>query len=122
MGYMGLKYLGESDSASDLEYVVLNNMAQELLKGLEDKGNEYNTSGEVNVALFFEKNIIPNVEKYSLNTEILNIATLTKDKLEKLNDRWTKSKWDSAGNQKDHLDACNRMIKSMGHFINTVEQ
>lgn len=56
MGYMGLDAVTDSDMAADLVHGLADAIKSKLVKGMkEDAGNEYNTEGIVNVALFLEE-------------------------------------------------------------------
>jgi hypothetical protein len=59
MGYMGLSCVCDSDAASDLAGNVFSGMVKTLRAGLKERGNEYNTDGPVNVALFIEEYLNP---------------------------------------------------------------
>lgn len=115
---MGLDTLGESDHAADLAYVALGSMVKELRKGLKEKANEYNTSGPVNVALFFEAFILPAKDEFQSYSDVWDLARETKELLLEHKDRSKKSDWggDDA-NKKMHIDAYNRMLRSLDKFL-----
>src|SRR5574337_585422 len=77
MGYMGLDSFGCSDMAFDLAHEVIDKMAEVLNEGLKNTANEYNTSGPINVSLFFEAFIIPVQEEYVGNEAIGELAKKT---------------------------------------------
>jgi len=58
MGYMDLSISG-SDMAADAAYSLIEAMVTSLKISLKDPGNNYNTSGAVNVAMIFDEMIIP---------------------------------------------------------------
>lgn len=55
MGFSGLATYTDSDTAADLAFVAIRAMCKELRKGLKDKGNDWNTCGIDNVALFLRR-------------------------------------------------------------------
>lgn len=59
MGYSGLHDYSDSDLAFDLAGFAFDAVGKELRKGLKETGNEFNTSGFVNVALFNEAYLYP---------------------------------------------------------------
>lgn len=115
---MGLEHINDSDMAADLAYVVMDKMFKELKKGLKEKANEYNTSGPVNVALFYEAFILPVADEYKYRPEAFEVALSAKKMLE---ERRAMMKialdWDDEANKKMHLDAYARMIKSLDRFL-----
>lgn len=115
MGYMGLECVCDSDAASDLSHFVFLGMIKTLRKGLKEKGNSFNTSGPVNVALFIEENLKPS--KFIYDHEMAKLAQDTKAKLE-IQIKYSKdSEWDCEDNKKYHLKAYARLIKSLNKFL-----
>jgi len=120
MGYLGLKHMGDSDNAADLGHDVQEAMANVLLKRLGKTDNVYNTDGPIDVALVFEALIIPAMKSFDC-TKLYNLALETIKKLEEKFDDAKKGSvedWGSHENKKMHVNAYNRMLKSMKKFAN----
>ena len=117
MGYMGLEDYNDSDGAFDAAYSAIGAMVESLNNELDtNEGNEYNTCGIINVALFFEAFIIPYEEFYGIDS-LNNLAIKTLKKTEKKIEVDSKKDWDSKSNKEMHLDAYNRMANSLRSFI-----
>ncbi len=114
MGYMGLESVGLSDNASDLAYSVFGAMTKKLAKGLKEKGNEYNTPGFVNIALFVEQYLKP--DKYYGNDELYEIIEKAKGMLEEQIETMD-GEWPNENNRKYHLKSYKRMVKNMNKFL-----
>lgn len=118
MGYMGLNSVRNSDSASDLAYDAIGSMVKGLRKGLKEEGNEYNTNGPVNVALFFEAYIIPLAEEYQDYSDVWDLARDTKTELQAFRNKMKENDWGKdVTNKKMHIDAYNRMLKALNRFL-----
>ena len=63
MGYMGLSSIADSDNASDFAGDVMDAVAKVFKEHAKLKDNEFNTNGDVDVALFVERVILPAVKK-----------------------------------------------------------
>ena len=75
MGFMGMNHVGESDMAADLAHSVAEAVSKVLAKDLPHHNGEWNTSGAVNVALFFEEVIIPSKEYcFKFNEDLVKVA------------------------------------------------
>lgn len=109
MGYMGLKHWVDSDSAADLTANAEKALVKVLRKGLKEKGNEYNTPGPVNVALFLEATI----KNADYNDDLSKLILDTIGLLEKLIAATEREKWDEARNKRMHLNAYRRMVKNL---------
>lgn len=120
MGYMGLDCVNDSDRASDLAYTVFKAMAKELRKGLNDSGNEYNTNGVVNVALFIEQYMDP--KDFHYEDEVISLVKDTKTALEEYISSMDGEEWDDEKNKAWHMKAYNRMLKNLNKFLETVEE
>lgn len=120
MGYMGLDCVNDSDRASDLAYTVFKAMAKELRKGLKEAGNEYNTNGVVNVALFIEEYLEP--QNFHYQEEVINLVKDTRTELEKHIHKSDTAEWDSEKNKAWHMKAYNRMLKNLNKFLETVKE
>ena len=124
MGYMDLDSYDGSDSAFDMVINVMDVMANSLKHELDtEKGNEYNTCGIVNVALFFEAFIIPNDEfNNTFNDSSLHaLAEKTLKKLNKKIKNDNKLDWDNETNKNMHMNAYKRMSKSLKKFLSRLE-
>lgn len=117
MGYMGLDTYSDSDKAWDLSMVAINAMVDKLNEGLKEKGNSFNTKGPVNVALFFEAFIIPLEDEYSNNDQIVMLAKKTRDALKDIRNKSNELDWEDENNKKDHIEAYDRMLKSLNKFL-----
>lgn len=118
MGYMGLSCVCDSDAASDLAYNVFKSMTDTLRKGLKERGNEFNTNGPVNVALFIEEYL--NAEDFSFNDDMISLVRETRTKLKDHIEKSKNAEWDCERNKKDHLTAYNRMLKNLDSFLSNV--
>ena len=94
MGFAGYKVI-DSDTAADTLSDVESAMARKLLKGLKERGNEFNTNGPENVAMMFDEYLIPAFGKDAYNhPAIVKVAEATLAAVEKqyqvrLNHRYT---------------------------------
>jgi hypothetical protein len=109
MGYMGLKHWVDSDMAADLAANAEKALVKVLRKGLKEKGNEFNTPGPVNVALFLEATIKDADYSDDLSKLILDTIGL----LEKLIVEFKQEKWDDPSNKRMHMTALGRMVKNL---------
>jgi hypothetical protein len=117
---MGLKHYNDSDTASDLAYVMQNAMAEVLRKGLKDEGNWCNTSGVVNVAMIFRDLVVPNIEEYCGNEKLQAVAKETYSKLfsqvhEDNPDDWGSSPKDKE-NRREHMEAYRKMLSALKKY------
>lgn len=117
MGYMGLDDYGESDAAFDVAYSAIDAMVEELAAALENDGNEYNTDGPVNVALFFEAFIVQN-DNFNGIEAVEKLAKATLEKLNKKIELANAAEWDTQENKDKHILAFKRMAASLQGFIN----
>jgi hypothetical protein len=109
MGYMGLKHWGESDMAADLAHHAEQSLVKVLRKGLKEKGNEYNTPGPINVALFLEATI----KDAHYNDELSRLILDTIELLEKLIAKTKREKWNDDSNKQMHMRAYRRMVRNL---------
>lgn len=113
MGYMGLDHFNDSDSSSDFVYVVTNKIGELCEKELKDKGNPYNTSGDVNVALFAEAFLM--TVKLDDESSLHKAMVSCRDSLQKrLNGIEKGEDWDD---KKMHVSAFKRMIRNLNTII-----
>lgn len=112
MGFMDISIVG-SDAASDFTYAVGNTIAQMMLVELKAKHSGWNTSGCVNVALFFEEVIVPSGQ-LQFNDSLINVAKRTHKSLEK---------WFQVKNRNPKLDPdYKRLMKVLNGFIERSKQ
>jgi len=118
MGYYGLESVGSSDMASDLAYDVHEAINHVLCKGLKEKGNQFNTDGPINVALYFESFLVPAREEFADVDCLMTLASKTMYLLDAKIKGWQgdKSRPNDA-NKKYHIKCVKRMIKSLGKFL-----
>lgn len=109
-----LRILNENDLTKALAA-----LAKSLKKSLKEKGNDFNTEGVVNVALFFEEFIVPLTQQYAeaYSDELNDVARKVVKKLEKLIEASKSVEWLTPDNKKYHLKAYNRMLRNMNKFI-----
>ena len=128
MGYMGLKAWGESDRAADLVIDIFDAIVCKLEKGLKDPGNEYNTCGVVNVALFNEEFLYPIRDKVA-KVHCGGLASLLEkvaQKLEELIEKSQSETWEDCGNKtgaenkKQHLAAYRRLLKKLNNTASSL--
>ena len=120
MGYMGLDSYTDSDYAADLAATVHAAMVKVLAEGLEEEANGFNTNGVVNVALFFEKFIIPidNEEDYThFTSDFFDLAEKTFVGLEEEIRLWEEDEVEDHDNREMHLKAYKRMKRRLKHWI-----
>lgn len=121
MGYAGLENWVDSDMAADLVGNIVDKVCKELSKELKEKGNEYNTGGPENVAMFVEAFIKPNVEEWAMacSNKLYVILDNALQAMEKLVER-TKKKgdWDTESNRLSHLRSYQRMVKNLKYVLN----
>lgn len=123
MGYCGLEHWGASDNAADSHWIInktlrtvkdfnkVNKKIEKVvLKELREAGNDFNTSGPINIGLLIEDNQIP----------IACLSNKTKQKiLDEVNDEILTIQDDResfVGNMKNfnfHLNAYKRILKSI---------
>jgi len=116
MGYSGLEHVSCSDFAADSASLVVSAMVEQMYKELEEKGNEYNTAGDVNVALMFCDMIIP-VEAYVyvFHSQVIKLAETVIKRLDETIKR--AKEWDDDKNKVWHLSEYTRMKKQIEGFI-----
>jgi len=118
MGYMGLKNVGEVDDASGLLTEMKEAMLEVLKEGIKEKGDGYNPSGVVNVALIFEQ--------YICTTDIIDgwdhgwirfANQVVRGLNREINEAEDHSGWEDQGNRRDHLRAYKRMHKMIVNWL-----
>ena len=119
MGYMGLDGITDSDNAADLQYMVAKAMAAQLKKGLKEKGNTYNTSGPINVALIFEEAILPCLDTYLYCDELMSVAVEAESMLAQMICPYNIDEWGQKDNWTWHMKAFKRMQKSLKKYIDS---
>jgi hypothetical protein len=123
MGYSGLKTWNDSDNAADATYVALTSLGKSLLLKVKEKGNECNTTGAVNVALFNEAFILPIAKQLALaDNETLKLAiTEAREMLHlEYEEAYSVSneEWGGRANKQMHLRAYDRMLNNLDKSIN----
>ena len=120
MGYMDISIVG-SDLAAGVMYDIIDAVIKNLRKALREEGNEYNTSGAVNVGLFFEEVICKNTVPWIGNADLYKIAEMTRDRLDTMEipgaQAANRENWDSESNRKEHLSRYRAIRRAVIKFI-----
>lgn len=119
MGYTGLGSWGDSDHAFDMTYEVIEGMCDSLNSQLEEKGNEYNTCGAINVALFVESFMLPIKDELEDMEFVQELIINTSGQLKELAKRYEEMDWAEQDNKDMHIDSCNRMLDSLNKVYKT---
>ena len=126
MGYMGLEHLGESDTAVGAALDAVQTMVKSLKKSLREKGNDYNTGGPENVAMFLIEFVIPAAKAYAsiYHEELDELIELTTSKLAILIERVkkTKDEWDDMKNYQYHLNKYKEWHKKLSKLPDLFEK
>ena len=69
MGFMGLDSWVESDCAADFRSELVDTLYKQTIDELENKANQYNTPGYINVALLLEDGAYDILDSYELDDE-----------------------------------------------------
>ncbi len=109
MGYMGLNCCGDSDMASGLAWEANKALAKILTKALKEIGNQFNTGGVENVALYLEEHI----KDANSSEELSRVIVLTIEKLISFITVVEQQSWTDKDSKKWHLKAYRRMLKSL---------
>jgi len=113
MGFCGLNHWCESDNAADFYSQVLDKIGDLFLKEVKMIANEYNTDGDVNVALVAE-HLLQNIIVHK-GDKLYSALCETMDSLEKkikiLQDL------DDWGSKEDTVQAFARMISSLDKIL-----
>lgn len=118
MGYFELSVNG-SDFAADAAASLVDNMVKALKKSLQEEGNEYNTSGPVNVAMIFDEIIIPSTFFKDHNYDKLQeIAVITREKLQEEYIKVSGIKTNDIANKKYHCNKYKSLLNRLDKFIN----
>ena len=125
MGYSGLHDYSDSDLAFDLAGFAFDAVGKELRKGLKETGNEFNTSGFVNVALFNEAYLYPVREKlHGVGEKLLVVLQTARKGLEKELGAGLKVSPEDLGgiaNKRMHMNAYRRMLRKLNVVIEEIE-
>lgn len=125
MGYSGLQDVSDSDGASDLAGFAIDAIVPQLKKGLREEGNEFNTSGPVNVALFNEAYLYPVRKKLNcVGEKLLVVLESTRTRLKKEivdSEKVSTEDWGGASNKRMHLTAYRRLLKKLDAVIEEIE-
>ena len=112
MGFMGLDTHLDSDAAGDLHYAVVKSMLEVLNKGMDYRGNSYNTCGFVNVALVIESGLLDSIDGHLIDKLLETNKLLTG--LEDLNKHCEdKSNWKDQEDRLFYAKHFARMTKSV---------
>jgi hypothetical protein len=123
MGYVGLT-IGASDTAHGMACSAFEKMVKSLRKDFKEerRSNEFNTSGAVNLAMFFEKFVNPCLK--DLNSESIYCDGLTDfvedalgDLQEEIKGARKKSDWDDEKNRLEHLERYLELRKVLQTFL-----
>jgi hypothetical protein len=107
MGYMGLSCISDSDGAASVAFVADAALVKVLRKQLKERGNEWNTGGVENVAIYLEERI----KDTSCSEELSQLVTDVIVKLETLIEKT--AEWEDSGNKRMHINSYKRMVKSL---------
>lgn len=136
MGYLGIKFAGESDNASAL----FGNIAEKIAKELKNEYNHndvencMNTNAAVNCGFFFRDVLVPAM-KHTMNRggfvdtlfgddELVELAKKTKEKLEleiQMASKENEDDWDDVENRLEHHRAFKSMHSAVTFYIHQVE-
>lgn len=117
MGYSGLEHWVCSDGAADMVADIEDALYRILNKELKNKGNELNTDGPTNVALYFEAFLLPTKDEWhsvKLEKLAIKVIYLLENKVKMCE---SNSGWDSEKNRKYHIKSFKRLIKSLNKFL-----
>lgn len=119
MGYMGLKHLQESDTASAMLDTSADAMCRVMRAELKVKENEFNTDGVINVAMFFRDYITPYKQWRQL--EHPGLQKLAKRTLKRLKKKIKKEDkpelWEDQANRRQHIGAYKRMAARLEAYL-----
>mgnify|MGYP006274697605 CR=1 FL=1 len=117
MGYMDISILG-SDRASDMTLDIIGSIAKHLKKTLREGSNEYNTSGGVNVALFFEEVILPAIHVFEYDERLFEVAKKCQENLQiEIEDSEDSDLWEDEENRMMHYRKYVKLYKVLDEFI-----
>lgn len=95
----------DSDMASDMAQDIGDVIAVKLTEELKQRGNEFNTNGTVNVALFFRDVILPSHYSFQNNDKLVKLANKVVKGLSKEIIARGKAEWDTQKNKQSHIDS-----------------
>jgi len=125
MGYMDIT-LGGSDLAAAVASDLFAAIAKSLKKSLAETANEFNTSGPVNVALWFEACVIGNLDGWCdlCENPVYDVAVECRDRLieEEIKPAMRKSDWDDEANRLLHLRRYRDLRNALNKFIRAYEK
>tara|TARA_B100001057_G_C22797656_1_gene930292 strand:- start:389 stop:778 length:390 start_codon:yes stop_codon:yes gene_type:complete len=126
MGYMDIS-MGGSDFAAGLASNAFDALAKVFRKHMkEEDGNAYNTSGVVNVALWFEGCVSEALEGWCELCEnpLYNVAVECRDRLieEEIKPAQKKSLWENEDNRIYHLTRYRELRNALNKFIRAYER
>ena len=115
MGYFDLSVMG-SDYASDAAYGLQKLIVESLEQELEEKANEYNTCGVVNVAMILDECIIPSEYWQSVGHDFKKLAESVANRLESHISECEKMEWDSTNNKEYHISTYKKLVDKLRDF------
>jgi hypothetical protein len=121
MGYMGLANWGASDGAASATYRMQGDMVKRLRGALRGKGNTYNLSGAVNVALIVESFITPIAKQFKDCDDLLEVLRVTHDKLANEIMLAKEQAWNNESNKRTHIKAYWRLLRSLQKSIQAIK-
>lgn len=116
MGFTDMSIMG-SDYAADMALDIGNMLAKKLAEEFKTEGNEFNTDGVDNVAMFFEEVICKTGNVFSYNDNLIALANNT---VHSLKDRIkTLSKKEHKNDESAHLflSRYRQMLKAINKWI-----
>jgi hypothetical protein len=120
MGYTDLQDWTGPDMAFDLVGFVTDDIIKRLKSALKEKGNEFNPSGAINVALFTEAFILPIAKPLArADGGYAKLEAVLSDAYTKLGAEYEAGKklsaddWSCVENKRAHMKAYKRMLKNL---------
>lgn len=109
MGVFAYSLMG-SDMAADMVAGIVKSINKDLLNGLKEEGNEYNTSGPENVGMFFHE-IINKHDLLRNDNTFEGVACRTLEKLLKIKDEMKDPEMGASDKYKVHINRCIAAVK-----------
>ena len=115
-----------SDAAADAAHNAFSSLAKVFREEIKDKGNCFNTSGVVNVALWFEAFVVDNLEGWCklAGNPLYEVAVECRDILveSEIKPAEKKSNWDDEQNRVYHLTRYRELRNALNKFIRAYEK
>ena len=120
MGYSFIT-INDSDRANSFAHYTLDGVAKKMSNELKREESSYNTSGAVNVALFFESFITPNAQLFVFSESFTRIAKQCKDLLSKeIEDTENPDNWEDESSRLYHNSRYKALLQSLEDFLQNV--